>query len=409
MGSVSGISSHSALGTGFTLEDLAGVGTGGEQDTMGFEEVGQDLPDGGGGGLVNADVQPLAREQGNDNLVNALRQNRRIEHDRLSAKNVVGNFIHSIGRKIMGFCSAVAGFFRLTPPAHSLAKMNELVKLRQKEQVEKGPFAGTENNAVEYSDEAFAAASGLTGTITRKPFTPEEVAQIKKGDFSLADIKQDPALQDCWFLSSLASVLAAKGANYISNLIHIPEPTENEPQPSHAYVKLGDDTYKVPLAEICGNGGKTKGVSDSKPWVKLLETAMQMHMIRHGGENPSMHRNDASKALNALLGRNSSVSMAFHTTAAEQFATIQKSLLAGKPVVLATSPSNVNALKTGISPRHAVAVLDIISPDYAGKTKENLPENATPGYLVVQDPYGHITVVKASDLTNVTVISEEVE
>lgn len=116
-------------------------------------------------------------------------------------------------------------------------------------------------------------AAGLSGNVVVKPFASRDVF----GDGpKLTDIKQNPALQDCWFLSSVASVLSAKGPDYIKSLIEIPA------NGNHANVKMGGKVFKVPLADYTDKKGHIV-TSNSAPWVRLLEMAAQMYFIDDKG------------------------------------------------------------------------------------------------------------------------------
>lgn len=116
-------------------------------------------------------------------------------------------------------------------------------------------------------------AAGLVGNVIVKPFASRDVF----GDGpKLTDINQNPALQDCWFLASVASVLSAKGPDYIKSLIEIPA------NGNHANVKMGGKVFKVPLADYTDKKGHIV-TSNSAPWVRLLEMAAQMYFIDDKG------------------------------------------------------------------------------------------------------------------------------
>ena len=334
---------------------------------------------------------------------------------RKTALNVVKDFFRAAGRRIMGICSAIRGLFSSAPVAEGLVDMN-----RRLDVTGRGTAKATETDmskAASYSDEEIGAAFGLKGQIVRKEFEAKEIQEIRDGKFSLDDIRQDPSFQDCWFLSSLASVMVAKGARAVASLIQIPNPDEG-----FAYVRLGSKSvYKVPLGEICGDTGSTKSVSDSKPWVKLLETAMQMHMIKDtiglDGEqrgDPTMGPGHPQEALNAFLDamggydevQSFEVGKNDIRNEKDMFDVVCKGLRNHHPVVLGTPHSNLVALGSGISPDHAVTVLDAYTADGARISDGAQVQDAAPGYLLVQDPYGKTKIVSASILSKATVSVE---
>ena len=265
-------------------------------------------------------------------------------------------------------------------------------------------------DVVIYSDREIGAAMGLAGSAHVKPFNEGEIRQIVDGNFNLNDIKQDPNLQDCWFLSSLTSVLSFKGSSYLQKLITIPQ--EGNGNANFALVKLGNNAYKVPLGDVVGKGGES-GTSSSKAWVRLLETAMQMHMMNlHQREVTSairlkvdMNGGAPNLALGALLGlenveqmdtargpvlwrsdRVSVIRPSANSTLNSCVERISRALDGNTPVVLASSDDAVlKTAKYGFSPGHAVSVQDV---EWKGGHC----------YLHILDPYNRSVVLDADIL-----------
>ncbi len=352
--------------------------------------------------------------------------------DRYTAGNFFMGMAKTIGRTFMNLCHAVKCLFCPSLNARDAASFdvgvyNPAGKLtngagwkgdyENRENVhESGVFALLKKNfpekeakppaPVEYTPQEIGAAFGLRGEVKVAKFSANEVNFIRSGEFSLQDIKQDPGLQDCWFLSTLSSVLASCGREPLMNIIHVPPDVENsdgimEP-PDHAFVKLGKDVYKVPLGEVQTVGGD-KSVSNSKPWVKLLETAMQMHLIKTSGGsitegNVRMSYRNSKDGFAALFGvsrshaQESVIGGAPGSSAS--FEDVAKLFSAHRPIVLGSKDGVGASLSTGISPGHAVAVLDVDTSRGPGK-----------GLVTVLDPYGHTRVIQEKHLSNFVMVS----
>lgn len=284
-------------------------------------------------------------------------------------------------------------------------------------------------DVVSYTNGEIGAAMGLDGPADVEPFDDDDVNKIVNGDFHLADIEQDPNLQNCWFLSSLASLLSFQRASSLQKLITIPQVMNERNRPTDAdfaLVKLGINTYKVPLGDVVGANGE-RGTSSSKPWVRLLETAMQMHLVKlvqMGVEPPQgvgikadMNGGSPQIALGALLGLEEVHPMFPNNPGSplqlneritvrsglvgdgdlnDRVEAIQFALGANKPVVLATSGDLGLSLKYGISPGHAVSVQGVERAD----VKEGEDEDTGHPYLHILDPYGRSVVVDADILMN---------
>ena len=343
--------------------------------------------------LADAEVEPGVTKTLEQQLQHAVKE-------RHTIGNSIKNFFKKCGRGIMNAFSAIRGarsFYHAKSVAHFNSALNvtgngsSLARSAWKDSIDY-------SKTVSYSDKELAAASGLRGNVEVKKFTADQIQSITAGNFRLSDIKQDPGLQDCWFLSSVGAFLAKGGSGSLSDLIHIPAGENNQP-PEHAYVKLGTDVYKVPLGIVTG-GGK-KNISDSAPWVNLLETAMQMHLINVTDKEsittngPRMAERNVQDAFAALQGvkhngfRIASVHVKATLSKVRDFFTL------GRPVVLA-SPKDAPffALSTGISPGHAVTVVGVEQGKRPGD-----------GRVTVLDPYGHTTVINEDDLQQFDMIA----
>lgn len=345
--------------------------------------------------------------------------------DRYSAGNFFMGLAKSVGRKIMNVCHAVKRLFCPSLRAKDAASFDEAVRnpagkltnsgdwkeaYRNRERVlgtdllerlEKKDPQGYADKSVSYAPEEIGAAFGLRGEVKLAKFSKAEIDDIRRGSFSLQDIKQDPGLQDCWFLSTLSSVLASCGKDPFANIIFVPGSTVDDKgkrvPPDHAFVRLGRSVYNVPLGEVQTEGGD-KSVSNSKPWVKLLETAMQMHLINTASDinekSVRMSYQNSAQGFAALFGvsRGNAQHGAIGgtPTSTASFDDVQKLFSGHRPVVLGSKDDVGAALSTGVSPGHAVAVLDVDD-----EKKQ----------VTVLDPYGHTRVVQEKDLSNFIMVA----
>ena len=353
------------------------------------------------------DVGGVRPQQGDDLIAGA-----RVERPQVSelAKSVansvakrsgVKNFFASIGRGLMNVAHVVKSVitFDFVFPSwwkNNVKGMDEKYELsRPNAEFAKKPTIDlkplSDNKPIEFDKDAVIASLGLGGPATIKEFKNMGNANniYPHGGPRLSDIKQNPALQDCWFLSSIAAVLSQQGAEAITRLIEV------APDRTSANVRLGDKLYKVPLGEVKGNG--THGVSNSAPWVKLLEQAMAMRVcdLSRSGTSAKMAFRDISEGMNALLGRTNgdSYSMIMGDDSPETLGTLQKLITSGKPVVLGHVPGMsgvkdqiAGALRDNISPGHAVTVMDFKVRGY-GKA-----------WITVMDPYGRTRDISSSAL-----------
>lgn len=333
----------------------------------------------------------------------------RAVEERHSAKNRFKNFITKIGRGVMGLFRSLRGV-RPFYSAKSVSEFDQELLVAKPATEHASPKWKTAENgdAVEYDPDTLAAGFGLRGKASIRKFSADEIEEIRKSNFSLADIKQNPKLQDCWFLSSLGAFLNAKGPNAIADMIQIPDAGIGGGDPDHALVKLGRNIYKVPLGVI--NAGGHSSVSKSKPWVQLLETAMQMHLIKSKEGtldapevramrnttqySPRLAYRTPVDAFGAFLGvPHDSVYTACINKDAD-FDAVRDFLAVGRPVVLGSPLGGFFALSTGISPEHAVTVLAVDESRGIGNRR-----------VTVLDPYGHTTVLNERDLRSFKMIA----
>ena len=226
--------------------------------------------------------------------------------------------------------------------------------------------------------------------------SPEEVMKAKlfPGDNSpkLSDIKQDPALQDCWFLSSITALLTSQGTQSIQRLF---TPSQNE---GFVNIRLGYNNYEVPMGRICSADGKSKFGSNSAPWVVALENAMMIHLSL-GRESDGIRNNTADMnlkepldGLKALVGSNHYDNAHFirHSSSGiNAFNAIKDSIDSGMPVVLGHAGNALSSLGDGIAPNHAITVLDC-------HKNEAHPDKS---FVTVLDPYGEVKNLYVKDLS----------
>jgi len=318
------------------------------------------------------------------------------------------NSLHAVGRKIMTATHAIKAFFhgRTTKAAGwslttadyaglagtGVAQMCKL-KLPQLPDEKKD-----EAKYVPFDAHVVASSCGLSGKLDLRPFPKGESIYPKDGP-SIMDIHQNPDLQDCWFLSSISAMLHSQGPGSITRLIDLTK------VPGQAVVRLGKHRYQVPLADVLVDG--KRAVSDSAPWVRLLEQAMSMHRSQLAKEaddqinekNVRMSFADSTFGLNALAGvevnmssrgvLSSGVSTRMNVTRLD-FEQVQQNFLLNNgghaPLVLGSKSGftgTLASLGTGISPGHACAVLDV---------------DADKKRVTVLDPYGHVRHLAADDL-----------
>lgn len=233
-------------------------------------------------------------------------------------------------------------------------------------------------NPIVIDKKVFGKAAGLRGEVILKPFASHDVF----GDGpKLTDIKQNPNLQDCWFLSSVASVLSAKGPDYIKSLIEIPDGAD------HANVKLGGKVFKVPLGEYTDRAGNIT-TSKSAPWVKLLETAVQMSLIdescKTGDIRVNMSYRTGSEGLCLLLQQTEIIRpMRGYAGIVEE---VRSAINEGRAATLGHT-----GISLGIAPGHMVSI-------------QGFSDDGSKVHIF--DPYGRMIVADVSILKDFPIVIE---
>jgi len=313
----------------------------------------------------------------------------------VAKRSSFSNAVHAIGRVIMTATHAIkaacsgratknAGWNKTTADyVNKDLKMNlaELPKLNNGEDVKGRRFDA----------HIVASSCGLSGKIALHPFK-KDASIYPNGSPSIADIKQNPDLQDCWFLSAIAATLHSLGPDAITRLIDL------KTVPEMAVVRLGKRLFQVPLADVVVDG--KRAVSDSAPWVRILEQAMAMFRSEWRAEdsngNRSMSFGSSTFGLDSLAGQEAVDGMNYSTlfglggTSIDQIATDfflnSSNGTEHAPLILGSRDGFIGVLAslgTGISPGHACAVLSVDSDKKR---------------VTVLDPYGHVRHLSNDDL-----------
>jgi hypothetical protein len=252
------------------------------------------------------------------------------------------------------------------------------LKLPQKT---KGPLLAEKwpEGRTAYSAKTLGKAMGLKGKISIKLF---EGCIYPTGRPRLADIRQNGGIEDSWFLAAIGAALKSMGSEAIAGLIR-----KNE---NGGYdVRLDDGAYTVPSGTIVGENGQ-KGVSDSAPWVRILEMAMQARLARRASgygclqSDIRLDKGELSDGLCALTGAKSIDRPLFIR---ENFNEVREALKKGdlvcyEPVQGGMQQQLAGVFRDGIRPGHAVTVLAINDS----------------GEMTVFDPYGKVRMLDAGAL-----------
>ncbi len=316
-----------------------------------------------------------------------------------SCKRPSDGFISSIFRKVMGVLHTVFGFGKIT--STSKANVEQFARLRTAQRGADGRYLGCANadaKVVTTEVALIAAANGVKRDAQVKPFSDQkDSALYPSGTPKLADIKQNPRVQDCWFLSTLAAILRSQGAGGITSLI--------EEGPDDTYlVHLRGEKYAVPKGDVCDKSGK-RLFDGGAPWVRVLETAMQAYRLAKCEGEPggaAMIYQSPLRALEALMGKKTTNEInewnppKTNEDVQKTAQDLKNKLDNGWAVVLGhvKTGSSVGAFlkgaaRDGISPDHAVAVLDIQLAD----------ENNKKPQMTILDPYGQVKIVSTDMLT----------
>ena len=319
--------------------------------------------------------------------------------DNMRAPKVRGffsNLFSKIGRSVVGFVHAFKSRETRTILNDTLrTRTNALRNIK----ADKLPELPRDSTPVSMDAGQIGKLTGLGSRTRVIPFVPYEneenrnASPLQKmlfphGEPRFDDIKQNPRLQDCWFLSSISSILNSQGAEGIERLFS-PSAKEN-----HVLVRLGKNQYEVPLGRYT-NGSENFG-SRSANWVVALENAMQMHLlamrkdeyslsevISNPDSNVNIRMRGAEVGLKALLCDGYDVTLVQNPESETGLNTIKTAIKNNRPVVLGHAGGLFKALSDGISPKHAVSVLGM-SPDEKS--------------LIVQDPYGKTKMLAVSKL-----------
>ncbi len=313
-------------------------------------------------------------------------------------------FLHKLGRAVLWFVN----LFKGVKSSSTLSTDEKLNILRNKQPSPLPDNVKNKGAPYSFNTDMLANLSGLDKgkgiryepfyNMDKEPNKDYKDVLFPSGEPRLADIKQNPELQDCWFLSSITSLLQTQGTESITRLF---SPSDI---PGNVVVRLGTNLYDVPMARIADGNGDKFG-SDSAPWVVVLENAMLMHLSLTANEPQSLthdvlesYKEDIRMPLRypsvgfaALLGSSTSggenatvvhLGRAFNSVE-EGRDIISKLLKKGKPVVIGqlSGSSPKIALRDGISPGHAVTVLEVI-----------------PNGFKVLDPYGQVKTLPQSSI-----------
>ena len=298
-------------------------------------------------------------------------------------------------------------------PSSTLKSDEKIAELRDKKCSFKLPELKENSGPYSMSTSQLARLAGLDETKTKiKQFDKSGETDYKKilfgpeGEPHLWDVEQKPALQDCWFLSSITSLLNSQGTTAITRLF-----SESQ-KPDHVTVRLGENTYDVPLGRIADDYHEFG--SYSKNWVIVLENAMLMHRAVFFTENKnvweitsklleaiSMPLKSSADGLNALLGlplksQNKCTTQPFGKLGCkdnnEVFNFIEGKIKKNRPCILGTE-SYFSAAYDGEAKGHALAVLGINEKDKS---------------VIILDPYGHKNVIGFSSLSAYDVVFADI-
>ncbi len=318
--------------------------------------------------------------------------------DNMKAPKVRGffsNLFSAIGRSFVRGINAIKSAF-------SSNNLNDTIKNRTSEIRKMNPVMMTElpedSKKISCDLDQMGKLTGLGDKIKVVPFKAYNSTEISSpeqslkqilfphGEPRLDDIKQNPSLQDCWFLSSIGSLLNTQGTKHIENLFS-PSITKD-----HVLVRLGKDQYDVPLGRF--SNGSEKFGSNSANWVVALENAMQMHLLAtassekisslHSDSDPvNIRMKDISIGLRALSGsQNMSVNVLLNPTT-DDVQQIKQAIKDNRPIAIGHKGNVFKALANGVSPNHAISVLGLTPKEDA---------------LVVLDPYGEVKKFDFSSL-----------
>jgi hypothetical protein len=316
------------------------------------------------------------------------------------------NLFSAIGRSFVKGINAVKSLFSST-------KLNDTIRNRTAEIRNMTPFDMSElpddSKKISFDMDQMGKLTGLGSKIEVIPFkaysnessTPDQSYRqylFPHGEPRLDDIKQNPSLQDCWFLASISSILNSQGTTGIERLFS-PSTTKD-----HVLVRLGENLYDVPLGRY--SNGSEKFGSNSANWVVALENAMQMHLLATANSDKLSNLTNNSDPVNIRMktisegfralaaNKNVDVNVMLHPTNSKtDIDQIKTAIKNKRPVALGHIGNAFKALANGVSPHHAISVLGLTPKEDA---------------LIVLDPYGEIKKFDFSSLKDCRVfIAEE--
>ncbi len=306
--------------------------------------------------------------------------------DKLNMSKPRNGFWSSVGR----FFLKILSVFNSTKVENSDVLISKQGDLRNKNLTLKPLPELKSQDIVKYDTANLGRAMGLGDRVHVEPFKPYgdsgdafKDLLFPRGEPYLHDIKQDPGFQDCWFLSSIGAVLSQKGTEAITRLF---EPSSTQ---GMVNVRLGGYKFEVPAGDICTAKGDRVG-SQSANWVRLLETAMQMYNLKLQETSSNLLKSstkmvyrDPTEGLCALLNLSGCKTYAYQDSLEEKLTAVKDALGRGDPVVLGHAEGLMGAVKDGISPQHAVTLLD-----YSSQERK----------ILVLDPYGQVKSLPESAL-----------
>ncbi len=296
-----------------------------------------------------------------------------------------------LGRMLARAFLAVVSFFKGNL-GRSSDTLSELSSIDKKQYLPKLNDAVNKGQPFKMTNTMLGNLSGLGPTTHVEPFGNDEDESLHNILFNgenprLQDIKQDPALQDCWFLSSITSALHSHGPDVITRLF------KESPNKGFVNVRLGEAEYEVPLGRLTNNSGEKFG-SNSANWVVVLENAMMMHMatasklnensdLNNAKNKVTMSANDVTLGLEAIYGGvfNSGGDVAGPVLSFD--IDFLKQMLSNHIPVIIGHDSYATALSDNIAPNHAVTVLEVVD-----------------NKIRVLDPYGVVKDISVSSLKN---------
>lgn len=311
-------------------------------------------------------------------------------------------FKFALGRAVLW----IVNLFKGVKSSSSLSTTAKLEVLRGKQPNPLPDNIANKNSPYLFTNEQLGNLCGLTNGCKIKYFhnNNDDNKGYKEilfphGEPRLSDIKQNPELQDCWFLSSISSMLQSEGVESISRLF------SESKVPGNVVIRLGSNLYDVPMGRITDSSGDKFG-SNSANWVIALENAMLMHQAL-SSETPDINNPRSvedyksqirmpmrypSEGLKALHGYKhdgahvefKSMDWEIHTVENGVYR-ISKLLELGKPVIIGHSRPNSGkiALRDGIAPGHAVTVLEVV-----------------PNGFKILDPYGQVKTLAKNSITD---------